>query len=222
VSQQNPNAAGEKESEEYRLRAGITTGRIDTDDLGSVTIEDGECVVEDFVRAVAFVNRYTVLDWADGTPDPPAVAVVDEDDTLADGDAGGTADHADHADATDNDDVADDGPVAIGENDAADEPTTTIAGEEYTAGDLDAMDYSELRVLASNADHDEIHGRSARVDIVAALSPRSSSSSAPTEGVPDPATEDNTETTSEDDTELTTEDEIEPEPEPENESEDER
>ena len=53
----------------YTLRAHISTGRIDSDDLGSFEIRDGELEAEDYATAATLVERYTV-EWPDGDPDP--------------------------------------------------------------------------------------------------------------------------------------------------------
>lgn len=53
----------------YTLRAHISTGRIDSDALGSFEIRDSELEVEDYDTAATLVERYTV-EWLDGDPGP--------------------------------------------------------------------------------------------------------------------------------------------------------
>lgn len=54
----------------YTLRAGISTGRIDSDDLGSFEIRDSELEADDYETAAALVDQYGV-EWPDGDPGPP-------------------------------------------------------------------------------------------------------------------------------------------------------
>lgn len=54
----------------HQLRAGISTGRIDSD-LGSFEIRDGQVEVDDYDTAAALVERYSVVEWPDGDPGAP-------------------------------------------------------------------------------------------------------------------------------------------------------
>ena len=58
----------------YSLRAHISTGRIDSDTLGSFEIRDGELEAEDYATALSLVERYNV-EWPDGDPGPDEAEV---------------------------------------------------------------------------------------------------------------------------------------------------
>lgn len=75
----------------YRLRAGFSTGRIDSE-RGPFEIRDSELECEDYDDACYLVRQYSV-EWPDGDPGP-------DDDVVAD-----AADSDDEAEAVDDEEV---------------------------------------------------------------------------------------------------------------------
>lgn len=124
----------------YALQAQISTGRIDTDDLGSFEIRDGELEAEDYATAATLVERYNVV-WPDGDPGPDEIEVEvddeveveaeDEDEDNADGEE---FDAAEFVDRTPMADVTDD--LESGEYD---EHLDAIESEASRRGVLDAV-----------------------------------------------------------------------------------
>lgn len=56
-----------------------------------------------------------------------------------------------------------------GDTDTTEAETADVTESGYSRGELEAMDYQELRDLATDADNPDINGRSSRDDIVDAL-----------------------------------------------------
>lgn len=127
---------------QYRLRTGITAGRIDDPDHGTFEVRDSTITVEDYDIASTLVNRYTV-EWEGEDPGPPTDDEDDDEDGDGDEEEDGESTGAtiqpvmakDEADAGDPDGDADDSDA--GDTSDVDDDDEADASAEDDDGDDD-------------------------------------------------------------------------------------
>lgn len=160
----------------YQLRAGISAGRIDSDDLGSFEIRGGKFEVDDYETAAALVDEYNVVEWPSDEPGPPAHANAPEDagppdDRGPPDDAGPPEDAGRPEDAGPPEDAGrpDEPGEGEGEEEEEDEDDDESEVESKSRDELEDMAYAELQRMAMESDRDDINGRSSMDDIIDAF-----------------------------------------------------
>jgi hypothetical protein len=145
----------------YTLRSGITSGRIDSDALGTFEISDGKLEVDDYETAAALVSQYSV-EWSDEDPKPETTVQADE--VADDGEDGGNA--------SSDTDVTDEDPQADAVSESKPEDSEQFDASEFVdrtpmtsvIEDIESGDYDEHL--------DEIESEANRAGVLNALEDR--------------------------------------------------